>query len=153
MASIEEEISQKTPFSSSFEKMVVNILFTANWIEAQEREFLKQYHITTPQYNILRILRGQYPNAISIVNIRNRMLDKTSDVSRLVERLRKQGYVSRIESSNDRRMVDVIITQKGLELLNIIYQERQEQTNFFPHFSEQEAQKVNELLDKLRTNQ
>lgn len=151
MANIEQEIYQKTPFSNEREKLIVNLMFTAHWLATQEREFLKKYAITLPQYNILRILRGQNPNCISVVDIKKRMIDGSPDVSRLVERLRKQDYVSRFESEVDKRLVDVKITEKGLILLQTIQKTREEQPLIFNHFSEVELKDMNFYLDKLRT--
>ncbi|TAG05288.1 MAG: MarR family transcriptional regulator [Cytophagia bacterium] len=151
MANIEQEIYQKIPFSNEREKLIVNLMFTAHWLETQEREFLKKYSITLPQYNILRILRGQSPNCISVVDIKKRMIDGSPDVSRLVERLRKQDYVSRFESEVDKRLVDVKITEKGLILLQEIQKEREKNQPVFSHIDENELKNMNFYLDKLRT--
>lgn len=151
MANIEQEIYQKTPFTNENEKLIVNLMFTVHWLESEEKKFLKKYAITLPQYNILRILRGQSPDCVSVVDIKKRIIDRSSDVSRLVERLRKQNYVSRFGSETDKRLVDVKITEKGLELLEKIQKERKKMPPIFAHLSEEELKTMNFYLDKLRT--
>ncbi len=151
MATIEQEISQKKPFTNETEKLIVNLMFTSHWLEAQEREFLKKYKISLVQYNILRILKGQYPNCISILEIRQRTIDRNSDISRLVEKLRKQGYVKRIESETDRRLVDVSITEEGLKFLEKIRKKRSKEPSIFAHIPQEDLKKMNDYLDKLRT--
>ncbi|TAE72838.1 MAG: MarR family transcriptional regulator [Bacteroidetes bacterium] len=151
MASIAEEINQKKPFKNETEKLIVNLMFTAHWLESIERENLKKYKITLVQYNILRILKGQYPNCISVIEIKQRTIDKNSDVSRLVERLRKQGFAIRTERENDRRLVDISITEKGIKLLEKIQKERNKEGQIFQHIDEEDLKKINLYLDKLRT--
>ncbi|MFT6176042.1 MAG: DNA-binding MarR family transcriptional regulator, partial [Cryomorphaceae bacterium] len=113
---IEEAIQQKR-FKSEFEKLVVNIIYTSRWLEYEEGKLFRKYYVTLPQYNLLRILRGQYPEAASVNLLIERMLDKSSNASRIVETLRKKGLVDRKECKADRRKVDVIINEKGLEVL------------------------------------
>ncbi len=113
---IEEAIQQKR-FKSEFEKLVVNIIYTSRWLEYEEGKLFRKYYVTLPQYNLLRILRGQYPEAASVNLLIERMLDKSSNASRIVETLRKKGLVDRKECKADRRKVDVIINKKGLEVL------------------------------------
>jgi len=116
----ENDIKQNKPFENEHIKAVLNIIYTAGWAQNINAQFLKQFGLTPQQYNILRILRGQYPNPCTVNLLIDRMLDKMSNASRLVEKLRQKNYVERAESSIDRRKVDVIITQKGLELLSKI---------------------------------
>ena len=113
---LEEEIGQKE-FKSDIQKMLVNILYTSNWLQYQLADNLKGYGITPQQFNILRILRGQHPNPARMHLLQERMLDKMSNASRLVERLRKKRLVIRKICKNDRRAVDVKITDNGLALL------------------------------------
>src|SRR5690606_20226154 len=108
---IEKLISIKT-FTSEHHKGLISLIFVGNWIISKHQQFFRQYDITMQQFNILRILRGQHPKAASINTLKERMLDKMSDVSRLVERLRKAGLVERKSSEMDRRAVDVMITPK-----------------------------------------
>jgi DNA-binding MarR family transcriptional regulator len=146
---IEEEI-QQSKFRSEFQKLAVNLLFTANWLDNKHREFLKEYDITVQQFNVLRILRGQHPKPVSVSDIRQRMIDKMSDVSRIVERLRLQGLLLRVECEQDRRLVDVTITDKGLDLLTLIDQRMDDMELVLHQVSESEAQTLNDLLDKIR---
>jgi DNA-binding MarR family transcriptional regulator len=146
---IEEEI-QQSKFRSEFQKLAINIMFTANWLDNKHREFLKEYDITVQQFNVLRILRGQHPKPVSVSDIRQRMIDKMSDVSRIVERLRLQGFLSRVECEQDRRLVDVTISDKGLDLLALIDQRMDDMELVLHQVSESEAQSLNELLDKIR---
>ncbi|WP_245598568.1 MarR family transcriptional regulator [Sporocytophaga myxococcoides] len=99
---LEDEIKQKE-FRNEFQKTAVNIIFTFNWLDARTRNFMKDYDLTPQQFNILRILRGQYPNPSTINLLKERMLDKMSDASRLVERLRIKELLERSPSSEDRR--------------------------------------------------
>lgn len=146
---LEEEIKQKK-FKSEKQKLAVNLLYTHGWFNNAQSELFRKYDLTAVQYNILRILRGQYPNPANIILLKERMLDKMSDVSRLVERLRNKELVERKICENDRRRAEVKITQKGLDLL-------EELDSLAPCFDEilnkidnDEAKLLNDLLDKLR---
>ncbi|MFT5904365.1 MAG: DNA-binding MarR family transcriptional regulator [Flammeovirgaceae bacterium] len=148
---IEEAIQQKR-FKSEFEKLVVNIIYTSRWLEYEEGKLFRKYYVTLPQYNLLRILRGQYPEAASVNLLIERMLDKSSNASRIVETLRKKGLVDRKECKADRRKVDVIINEKGLEVLeaasnemNILHKDHKKA------LTTKEAEQLNNLLDKLRS--
>ena len=105
---IENEIKQIKPFGSNFEKAMVNLVYTNNWLATVQKEFFKKYDLTSKQYNILRILRGA-EKAISTSDIRERMLDKMSDVSRIVDRLFKKGLVDKNICPNDQRKVDCLL--------------------------------------------
>lgn len=145
---LEEEISQKK-FKSEHHKALVNVLYTANWLDAIHSGKLKPHGITGQQFNILRILRGQYPKPASVKLLKERMLDKMSDVSRLVEKLRVKGLLERKICKDDRRNVDVIITQKGLDLLASLDHIEDDLKQFLSLNSE-EAEQLNILLDKMR---
>ncbi|PUZ24876.1 MarR family transcriptional regulator [Chitinophaga parva] len=148
MSNIEKLISQSN-FRSEYHKGMVGLIFVGNWIVSKHQQFFKRFDITMQQFNILRILRGQYPGTANINLLKDRMLDKMSDVSRLVERLRKAELVDRKSCPSDRRAVDVIITQKGLELLEAIDAEIDElQDDMTATLSEKEIQQLNKLLDK-----
>lgn len=149
---LEDEIKQ-SKFKSEYHKLGVNIIFTANWLSNQHSKYCKQYDITPEQYNILRILRGQQPNAATINLLIDRMLNKTSNASRLVEKLRKKGLVDRQTNSSDRRACDVIITKNGLELLAELDKVEGEWNKMISHIPESEAKSINVILDKLRNKQ
>lgn len=146
---IEEEIQQKT-FKSEYHKLAVNIIFTHGWLTSLQRSLFDKFSITVNQYNILRILRGQHPNPISVNLLKERMLDKMSDTSRLVERLRTKGLVERKICKNDRRKSDVKVTSKGLELLAELEPIDLEVERTLKALSKDEAETLNDLLDKMR---
>ncbi|WP_035727396.1 MarR family winged helix-turn-helix transcriptional regulator [Eisenibacter elegans] len=145
---IEDEIKQKK-FVNEFEKLTINLLFTSHWLNFRQKDTFKPYDLTPQQYNILRILRGQHPQPVSVSDIRERMIDKMSDVSRLVDRLMRKRLVGRKECEADRRMVDVSITEEGLQLLKRIDNE-QDLSEAVRGLSPEEAAQLNRLLDKLR---
>jgi DNA-binding MarR family transcriptional regulator len=146
---LEEEIKQKK-FRNDYHKLAVNILYTHSWLINNQAAFLKKNGITSAQYNILRILRGQYPNPASITLLKERMLDKMSDASRLVERLKQKNLVDRKICPDDRRRVEVVIIEKGLKLLKDIDGHDDEADQIFNKLSPDEAQLLNDLLDKMR---
>ncbi|MGE7776768.1 MULTISPECIES: MarR family winged helix-turn-helix transcriptional regulator [Chitinophaga] len=149
MSNIEKLISIRN-FTSEHHKGLVSLIFVGNWIISKHQNFFKEYDITMQQFNILRILRGQHPKSASINTLKERMLDKMSDVSRLVERLRKADLVERKSCEADRRAVDVKITQKGLQLLKeidekiFVLEETLKTT-----LTDKEVAQLNKLLDKL----
>lgn len=147
---IEDEIQQKK-FKSEYQKAHINILFTAAWLNQQNQQILKPLGISSQQFNILRILRGMHPQPASIKLLTERMIDKMSNASRLVDKLLSKDLVQRNESGADRRRVDVLITDKGLQLLekaSIAVEDSLHQE--MAMLSEQEAARLNELLDQLR---
>ncbi len=146
---LEEEIKQSR-FRNEFHKLAVNIFYTNSWLLNLQTELFNKFGITGNQFNILRILRGQHPRPATVNLLKERMVDKMSDASRLVERLRVKGLVKRELSADDRRMVDVKITEKGLDLLSQIDKLNNEYDSFFCNLSEKEAKKINDLLDKMR---
>lgn len=146
---IEEEI-QSVKFRNLHHKAALNIIFTSNWIQYKNMCVFKKYELTGQQYNVLRILRGQHPEPCTILLIKERMLDKVSDASRIVERLRQAGYVERVLCESDRRAVDVKISKKGLDLLKRMEKEEESMDGIMKNLSNAEAKQLNQLLDKLR---
>jgi DNA-binding MarR family transcriptional regulator len=146
---LEDEIKQKK-FKNEFHKLAVNLIYTHGWWLNYQAGFFKRFQITGTQYNILRILRGQHPNPASINLLKERMLDKMSDASRLVERLKDKGLVERKICPKDRRKVEVKITKKGIELLKNIGSIEDQFEALFIGIKPNEAKILNELLDKLR---
>ncbi len=152
MSNIEKLISSKA-FTSEHHRGLVGLIFVGNWIISRHQQFFKQYDITMQQFNILRILRGQHPKAASINMLKERMLDKMSDVSRLVERLRKADLVERKSCELDRRAVDVKISPKGLQLLKTIDAEISTLEDILRNsLNEKEVAQLNKLVDKLLNN-
>lgn len=147
---IEEEIKQGK-FKSEFHKLLINQLFTGKWMADIISKHLKPYDLTSEQYNVLRILRGQYPGAIAVNAICSRMIDKMSNVSRLIDKLKKKELVDRTVNFEDRRQMDITITEKGLSLLQIIDEKEDALISNFNHLSDEEALLLNDLLDKLRS--
>ena len=147
---LEDEIKQSKDFKSEYHKLAVNIFYTYGWLVEIHAEVFRDYDITMQQYNILRILRGQYPEPATVNLLKERMLDKMSDVSRLVERLRLKGLLERKICPNDRRRAEIKITKDGMALLNKLDSLDFEINQSLQNISEKEAKKVNELLDKLR---
>ncbi|MDQ1088398.1 MULTISPECIES: MarR family winged helix-turn-helix transcriptional regulator [unclassified Siphonobacter] len=151
--SIETEIKQRAAFTSPFHKVMVNLIYTNNWITSRNSEDLKPFGLTIQQFNVLRILRGQHPNAITVNAIIDRMLDKMSNASRLVDKLLAKGLVSRLVCPNDRRAVDVRITDKGLALLSEIDKGMSGwESEITGRLTVEEAELLSHLLDKMRGN-
>jgi len=147
---LEDEIKQKN-FKNEYEKGIINLIYTYNWMDTRMKAFFKVYDITPQQFNILRILRGQHPRPCTVNLLKDRMLDKMSDASRIVERLRIKKLLVRNVSSTDRRSVDIMISQAGLDLLgkldvdiDLVHKE------LFANLTKEEAFQLNALLDKLR---
>ncbi|MBP6386245.1 MAG: MarR family transcriptional regulator [Pseudarcicella sp.] len=148
---IEDELKQQN-FINPHNKALVNIIFTNNWLMNEQNNLLKPFGISPQQYNVLRILRGQKATPLSINTISERMLDRMSNVSRLVDKLYLSKLVSRKESKKDRRSVDVKITQVGLDLLSEIDVLQNKMTDNLKNISNEEATLLSDLLDRIRTN-
>lgn len=146
---ISEDLKQRT-FTSETSKSVVNIIFTGNWMMQQMSDLLKPFGLTPQQYNVLRILRGQQNNPITVLGITERMLDKMSNASRLVDKLLEKKLVLRRECPQDRRAVDVIILPAGLTLLEEIDQIQLEWEKNFQRIDQEKMDTLNELLDEFR---
>lgn len=147
---ISEEIKQKT-FKSELNKAVVNIIYTNSWLNQKQMEVFRPHGLTTPQFNVLRILRGQHPKPATINMLIERMLDKSSNASRIVDKLESKGMVERKQCVDDRRAVDVFISEQGLGLLAQIDGELSEWEKKINKLTEKECSELNELLDKLRS--
>ncbi len=146
---LEDEIKQKE-FRNDYSKGVVNLIYTFNWLDAQTRDFVKRFDITSQQFNILRILRGQYPSPSTINLLKDRMLDKMCDASRMVERLKAKGLLERHTCEKDRRSVDIVITKQGLDLLLEIDKDIPDYEKVMNNLNATEIKQLNVLLDKLR---
>ncbi len=145
---IEKDIQQAN-FRNEFQKMGINIIFTANWLNEHVAGFLNKEDITVQQYNILRILRGS-DVPLSTLQIRERMLDKMSDTSRIVDRLIVKDLVQKSACKADKRLVDITLTEKGLQLVTKLDQYNELIDLNLKGVSEAEAATINQLLDKLR---
>lgn len=146
---IAEDIKQPK-FKSEFQKATINIFYTASWLGERHHAFFKTYGITAAQFNVLRILRGQHPNPSTVNLIIDRMLDRMSNASRIVDKLEGKELVIRKQCPNDRRAVDVLISEKGLELLKDLDSSMEAYEQKLNKLSEAEASQLNDLLDKFR---
>jgi len=146
---IEEAIKQ-TKFRNDLQKAVLNLTYTAGWLHAKQEEYFKPFGITASQFNILRILRGQAGKSISGQEIKSRMLERNSDISRLLDRLDGKGLIKRSQCPSDRRASDVTITKDGLAVLADIDKAIDQAEKQILRLSNQEAKKLSELLDKAR---
>jgi DNA-binding MarR family transcriptional regulator len=146
---IEDEI-QSTNFEDVYHKLSINISYTFGWMNNLLRPYFENYNLTTQQFNILRILRGQYPKPATINLLKERMIDKMSDASRIVDRLVQKGLVSRCTNSKDRRAVDIRISDEGLSILEKMDKDFKAKDIFKCALTEEEATQLNDLLDKLR---
>ncbi|MES2656477.1 MAG: MarR family transcriptional regulator [Bacteroidota bacterium] len=145
---LEDEIKQKK-FRSKQQKAMLNIIVTASYINTIQGKLLKPYNLTPQQYNVMRILRGQNGNPVSISLIQDRMLDKQSNASRLIDKLETKQLVHRFVCPNDRRQMDISITQSGLDLLLEIDQKLIDSETSIT-LSDDEADIINNILDKIR---
>ena len=146
---IEKEIFSNK-FENSHQKAIVNLIYTYGWITNLLKQQLNKYKITLQQYNILRILRGQHPNPATINMLKERMLDKMSDASRIVDRLEQKELVNRFINTKDRRAVDILITKKGLDLLLKLDVEMSSKNFLDENINSTEAGILSDLLDKMR---
>ena len=145
---IDKDIQQEN-FRSIYQKLSINLIFSTNWITEKIKNILQEEDITPQQYNILRILRGS-KKPLSTLQIRERMLDKMSDTSRLVDRLLAKGLVKKIVCKTDRRLVDILITDKGKKLLQRLDQREADMDAILSGLTDKEATQLSDLLDKLR---
>lgn len=146
---LEKDISQRS-FRNLQQKSIVNLIYTYHWVVEKIKNYLSAEDITLQQYNILRILRGSYPTPLSTQQIRDRMLDKMSDTSRIVDRLIVKGLVQKNISKSDKRLVDVIITEDGRNFLGKMDQHNDELDKVVTNLSDEEMNTLNNLLDKIR---
>lgn len=147
-----EEAIQQQKFKSELHKAQVNLLYTAAWMNQQSTQALKPYNISIQQFNILRILRGLHPEQATVKLLTERMIDKMSNASRLVEKLKKKGLVERENCQEDRRRVNISITEAGLELLATASCALEKASlRQLEYLNDDEAALLNELLDRIRT--
>lgn len=146
---IEEAIKQDK-FSSPYQKLIINIAFTNSYLLGMITAALKPYDLSMQQYNVLRILRGQHPEPVSINSITERMIDRMSNASRLVEKLRKKSLIERRQCQLDKRQVDVVLTNSGLQVLHELDEIMPALERNMHHLPEKEASLLNDLLDKIR---
>ncbi|TWR29468.1 MarR family transcriptional regulator [Mucilaginibacter pallidiroseus] len=146
---IEEDI-KSTNFEDNYHKVVININYTYGWINNYMRPEFEKFKLTQQQFNILRILRGQYPKPATVNLLKERMIDKMSDASRIVDRLVQKGLVSRCTNARDRRAVDIRISEEGLATLEKMDSTFKTKDLFKQNLTDEEAAQLSDLLDKMR---
>jgi DNA-binding MarR family transcriptional regulator len=148
---LEDEIKQPA-FQSEAHKAYLNIVYTAGWLGQHQMAAFKPYGLTLPQFNVLRILRGQHPLPATVALLIERMLDKTSNASRIVDKLEEKKLVTRTVCPANRRAVDIRITEAGLRLLRQIDEDEQANParNSLDKLTAAEQRQLNILLDKIR---
>ena len=146
---IEKDIQQEK-FRNPHQKAALNLIYTLSWMRDKTKIIFDTEDITPQQFNILRILRGSFPDPLSTLQIRARMLEKMSDTSRIVDRLIAKGLVKKVICKNDRRLVDVMIAEKGKKLLERLDAKQDEIDGVFKNLSEKDANILSDLLDKIR---
>ena len=147
---IDQDIKQ-AKFRTSHQKAAINLIYTVSWMRDKTKCVFEAEDITAQQFNILRILRGSFPEPLSTLQIRERMLEKMSDTSRIVDRLIAKGLVKKLTCKNDRRLVDVIISDKGKKLLERLDDRQNEIDAVLGNLSEKDANILSDLLDKIRS--
>lgn len=147
---IEVAIHQKE-FSSDIERSIVNILYTGSWLSTIQLGALKAFGISLQQFNVLRILKGQHPEPATVNTLVERMIDKNSNASRIVEKLRSKGFVLRTTCPDDRRRVDVVITDAGINMLEQCNKAMAQLQGEYDKLSPVEHTELNRLLNKLRS--
>ncbi len=149
---LEKDIKQQH-FTGEDQKALINLIYTYHWVTERLKSILNHDDITLQQYNILRILRGSDPKPLSTLAIRERMLDKMSDTSRIVDRLVLKGLADKKISAEDKRLVDVNITREGKKLLERIDKKNEAMTSIIANLNEADMKHLNAILDKLRGSQ
>ncbi len=144
---IGKEINSR--FKSPQQKVVVNIRFTSNWMSNLQNGFMSKFDLTMPQFNILRILRGAN-QAINVNTVKERMIEKSPNTTRLMDKLIEKGLINRIRCEKDRRVVYVEISMKGLDVLSEIDKTFDDHSFFINKLNDDEAETLSNLLDKLR---
>lgn len=147
--SIENDIKQKS-FKNVYQKVAVNLMYTDSWLLNNYSKILKPYNLSEKQYFVLKILSANYPNAVSINFIIERMLDKMSNVSRLIDKLLEKGLVIKVKSSSDRRSKDILLSNEGLNLIKEVECQMNHQEQKIATLSEEELSILNDLLNKVR---
>jgi MarR family transcriptional regulator, 2-MHQ and catechol-resistance regulon repressor len=147
--SIDKDINQ-VKFRNEYQKASINLIYTFGWMTEKSKEILAAEDITPQQFNILRILRGSYPEPLSTLQIRERMLEKMSDTSRIADRLMVKGLVKKAACKKDRRLVDIFISDKGKKTLERLDARQDEMDNIISNLTKKEAVLLSDLLDKIR---
>jgi DNA-binding MarR family transcriptional regulator len=146
---LEDEIKQRK-FKNSSQKAILNIIFTANWINSIFRDIFKPFGVTQQQYNVLRILKGRYPGTVNPTEIKDVMLDKNPDLTRLCDRMHANGWLQRDIDETNRRKMNITITEKGLDLLARIQPVLESAEGQFTYMTDEAKEQLSSLLDQFR---
>ncbi len=142
---------KQVKFANDYQRAMLNVIFTANWLEVGISQLLKKYDMSSQQYNVLRILRGSRPKPLNLLDIQERMMDKMSNATRLVEKLRQKGLLTRIQCPTNRRKVEIEITEKGMEVLKELDPAMDQNDQLLAtKLTAEEVKLLGDLLDKLR---
>ena len=147
---IEKQIKQKQ-FKNKIEKTIVNIAFTHSYFSSRINTVLKIHNLSSQQFSVLRIIKGQQPRPVSIGDITSRMIDKMSNTSRLIKKLEEKGLVQRINCPFDRRQVDIFLTFRGCQILDKLNDLVEAAIAENKYVSDEDLTKLNLLLDRLRS--
>lgn len=150
---LEECLRQEKPITNPYVKTTVGILYISSCMLNEQQHFFKQYGITSQQYNLLRILRGVHPHGTNLNSLREKMIDKMSDASRLVDRLVATQLVSKMPNNIDRRILDIKITPQALEILSQIDQHVKGIAPIANYINEEEAAVFNKMIDQMLEKQ
>ena len=145
-----EDVLKMTRFESPQHKAVLNVMYTAYWYKAKTNGLLKEFGLTTEQFNVLRILKGKHPEAMCVKDIGSRMIEENSNVPRIVDRLILKGLAARTQSAEDRRETLVSLTEKGLSDLAIVNKALKKFSETLVQLTDEEALALNNTLDHLR---
>jgi DNA-binding MarR family transcriptional regulator len=143
-----ETAIQSTGFKNEKQKAVVNIMYTAYQVKTRISNVLKDYGLTPEQYNVLRILKGKYPDKMCVKDIAERLIERSSNVPRIVDRLEIKKLVKRSQSGIDRRETVINLAQAGINLLDAVNPVLEESHNHISEMEEAEVKLLNELLDR-----
>lgn len=147
---LEEEI-RTSKFQNEIHKAHINIIFSAGWLRGRINASLKPFGLTQEQFNVMRIVRGAMPEGVRVKDITRRMLERSSNTTRIIDRLELKGLLQRLQSARDRRERAIELTAEGIALLEIIERDWEKNTPHYTTLTTQEAAQLNELLDKMRS--
>lgn len=146
-----EQVIKQSSFSNSYHKAIINLNYTGNWLRDEQTKIFKQFDLLPQHYNVLRIIRGSMPKPIAPKNIKEVLVDKASDLTRIIDKLEKKGYVKRNLCPSNRRQMDISITEKGLQLIEDLNEPFENFTaSIQKNFTEEQAEQLSNLLDQLR---
>jgi DNA-binding MarR family transcriptional regulator len=146
-----EQAIQQASFDNSLHKAVINLVYTSNWMRDKQNQLFKPYGILPQHFNVMKILKGKHPELVSPSYIKEVMLDKAPDLTRLVDKLVQKGWASRKQCEQNRRMVEIGLTEKGVKVLEVLNEQvKANATSLQNRLTETEAEQISDLLDKLR---